>query len=236
MNLIKTHWAQDDIKPFQEYLCSFSKGEEKAMWEKRIVNTNMKCLAVPSPVIKKMVNEIAKGNFLEFLDLQIWETLSNTFINAGLICKIKDFSLMEKYLTKYAKKCDNWASTDTLKFKITDKNKQDFFGLSKTYIKSKQPFVRRLGLLILLKLENFDEFTDETLNILKMFYDEKEYYVNMMNAWLVCESFIKHRHKTLLLLKQKCLNPFTQNKAISKCRDSFRVTKEDKEFLKTLRI
>ena len=117
MNLITTHWVQDDIKPFQEYLCSFSKGEEKAMWEKRIVNTNMKCLAVPSPVIKKMVNEIAKGNFLEFLDLQIWETLSNTFINAGLICKIKDFSLKNSWQDKknlliYTKKPPSSISAD----------------------------------------------------------------------------------------------------------------------------
>ena len=236
MELIKQHWTQNDIAPFQKYLNSFSKGKEKGLWEQRIANTTLPCIAVPSTKIKEIAKEIAKGNFLEFLDLKVWENLSNTFINGYLICKIKDFKLFEKYLKNYANKCDNWASTDTLKFKITDKNKNDFFLLGKELTKSKKTFVRRIGLIIFLKLLNYNEFTTDILNTIKAFYNEKEYYVNMINAWIICESFVKHRDETLKLLKEKSLNKFTQNKAISKCRDSYRVTKEDKEMLKTLRI
>ncbi len=236
MNLVKQNWTEKDVEPFQEYLKSFSKGEEKAMWEKRICNTSLPCLAVPSQIIKTLAKEILKGNYIEFLDLSIWENLSNTFINGYLICQIKDFSIFKKYLDSYVQKCDNWASTDTLKFKISKNNKNDFFNLSKIYIKSKKPFVRRVGLLILLKLLNFEEFTSETLKIADSFFDEKEYYVNMMNAWLICDAFIKYRDETLRLLQGKTLNKFTQNKAISKCRDSFRVSEDDKELLKTFRI
>ena len=236
MELIKSHWTKEDILPFQKYLLSFSKGEEKGMWEQRIANTSLPCIAVPSPKVKELAKEIAKGNFLEFLDLNIWENLSNTFINGYLICKIKDFDVFKKYLKDYANKCDNWASTDTLKFKITDKNKNEFFILGKEFAKSKKTFVKRIGLVIFLKLLNYDEFTKDILSIVRTFHDEKEYYVNMINAWIVCESFIKHRNEALELLKEKSLNKFTQNKAISKCRDSFRITDEDKEFLKTLRI
>ena len=53
----------------------------------------------------------------------------------------------------------------------------------------------------------------------------------MSNAWLLCEFMIKQRDKTLHYLKSNNLNKFTINKAISKCRDSFRVSKEDKELL-----
>ena len=96
--------------------------------------------------------------------------------------------------------------------------------------------MKRIGLIIFLKLLSYDEFASQILSIIKTFKNETEYYVNMVNAWIVCESFIKHREKTLALLKEKSLSKFTQNKAISKCRDSFRVSNEDKEFLKTLRI
>lgn len=236
MELNKSHWTQKDIGAFQKYLASFSKGEEKAKWEQRICNTTLPCLAVPSTIVKDIAKKIAKGNFLEFLDFWVWDNLSNTFINGYLICQIKDFCVFEKYLNIYANRCDNWASTDTLKFKITNKNKCDFFALSQKYVKSKKPFVRRVGLLILLKLLNYGDFIDKTLTIANSFYDEKEYYVNMMNAWLVCEAFIKFRDKTLVLLKNKTLNKFTQNKAISKCHDSFRVRDEDKELLKIYRI
>jgi 3-methyladenine DNA glycosylase AlkD len=63
------------------------------------------------------------------------------------------------------------------------------------------------------------------------FYNEDHYYVNMMNAWIFCECFIKRREKTIAFLKTHKLNKFTINKGISKCRDSFRVSKEDKEML-----
>lgn len=235
MNLIKQHWKKEDIPKFQDYLKSFSKGAEKAKWEKRIVNTNLPCIAVPSNVIKQISSQISKGNFLEFLDLEIWENLSNTFVNANLICKIKDFTLFKKYLKSYAKKCDNWASTDSLKFVINNQNKCDFFNLAKDYTKSEKTFLKRIGLLILLKLLKFDDFVDETLMISNSFKNETKYYVNMINAWLVCEAFIKHRNKTLDFFKNNNLNKFTQNKAISKCQDSFRVSKEDKELLKTLK-
>ena len=235
MELIKQNWNKQDIPKFQKYLKSFSKGTEKAKWEKRIVNTTLPCIAVPSNVIKQISNQISKGNFLEFLDLEIWENLSNTFVNANLICKIKDFNLFKKYLKTYAKKCDNWASTDSLKFVINNKNKHDFFHLAKDYVKSEKTFLKRIGLLILLKLLKFDDFVDETLMISNSFKNETEYYVNMINAWLVCEAFIKHRNKTLEFFKNNNLNKFTQNKAISKCQDSFRISQEDKELLKTLR-
>ena len=40
------------------------------------------------------------------------------------------------------------------------------------------------------------------------FKDEKEYYVNMLNAWLVCELFIKRREKTIEFLTNNNLNKF----------------------------
>ena len=61
--------------------------------------------------------------------------------------------------------------------------------------------------------------------------NEEEYYVNMCIAWFVAECFIKRRETTLKFLKTNKLNKFTINKAISKCRDSYRVSAEDKQML-----
>ncbi len=67
--------------------------------------------------------------------------------------------------------------------------------------------------------------------MMNLFYEEKHYYVNMIIAWLFAEAFIKQRAKTLEFLKSHRLNKFTINKGISKCRDSLRVSVEDKEML-----
>ena len=73
---------------------------------------------------------------------------------------------------------------------------------------------------------------DVIFNILDSLSQEKEYYVNMSAAWLLCERFIKCRQNTLNYFELNKTNSFIINKAISKCCDSFRVSKEDKILLK----
>jgi len=233
MELVKNIWKDSDKEEFLNYIESF-KRKEKIEWTKNILNTKMKVLAVTSPDIQKIVKEIKKGNYLSFLDLDINDYYENMAINGNLIASIKDFKLMKVYLDNYAKKVDSWASCDLLKFSVKD-NEENFFALSNEYIKNDLPFVRRIGMLILFKFIDNDKYIDEIYVMLDKFKNETEYYVNMMNAWLLCELFIKKRDKTIKYLNKNELNSFTLNKAISKCRDSFRVSKEDKDMLLKLK-
>lgn len=231
MELVKEHWQEKHKKEFQNYLKSLSKGKEKSDWEQRIVNTKLPCLAVSSVDVDKIVSKISKGNFLSFINLWIWEYHSNTLINGKLICKIKDFNTLKQYLIRYAKQADNWSTIDCLKFKFTKENENDFMKFSTELLRYNETFARRLGVIIMLKLCNNEKFIDEILNNIKILYLEEEYYVNMATAWLLAELFIKSRDKTLNFLKSEKLNTFTLNKMISKCRDSFRVSREDKHML-----
>ena len=234
MELIKNNWTKEDGVEFIKYLETL-KREEKVEWTKNIVNTNMKVLAIKSPELNSIIKQIKKGNFLSFLDLNLNNYHENTIINGNLIVTIKDFEVMKRYLDKYSKKIDNWASCDTLKFNVKN-NEEKFMRLSKDYIKSELPFVRRIGMLILFKFIDNDKYIDEIYNRLNQFENETEYYVNMINSWLLCELFIKRRDKTLEFLKNNRLNKFTINKAISKCRDSYRVSDDDKVLLLKFKI
>ena len=64
MELTRKNWSKNDINTFNLYLESL-KNENKIEWTKRIVNTNMKVLAIKTPVLKKIANEIYKGNYIE---------------------------------------------------------------------------------------------------------------------------------------------------------------------------
>lgn len=231
MELTKLVWKKEDIKAFQTFLTLQGKGEQSANREQKIVNTNLPCLAVPSQTINNLISKIAQGNFISFLDLWIWQYHANTTIIGGLICRIDDFDLQKKYLDKYISYADNWATIDCLKFKFNNKNKQNYLEYAQQLSKSQYIFGRRLALILCLKLCNDDAFCNQIFDIANSFFEETEYYVNMANAWLCAELFIKHRQKTLEFLKKHNLNKFTINKMISKCRDSFRVTSQDKEFL-----
>ena len=239
MQLIKERWTKEDGKAFQAYLLSFSKGEEKGAWEKRIVNTALPAIAVPCKQTDAIVRGIAKGNFLSFLDLGLWENHTNVIINGKLIGKIKDFNELKKRLIIYDQRVDNWAATDCIKFRFTAENKEKFYNLALDMLKDNtHTFVRRQGLILLLKLTVFHEFIGGILRAADSLKGETEYYVNMANAWLICECFARAREQTLAYLQcgvngngAPRLNAFTINKAISKCRDSFRVSAEDKQAL-----
>ena len=99
------------------------------------------------------------------------------------------------------------------------------------YIKSDKPFVRRIGMSILFNFIDNPDYIDKIFKLLDTFTDEEDYYVNMMNAWLLCECFTRQRNKTLKYLDKHKLNKFTVNKGVQKCRESRRVTKTDADML-----
>ena len=234
--LIKSKWTKKDLVELESYLQSLSKGAEKAKWEQRIVNTSLKCLAIDSKKVNEIIKQIYKGNYLSFIDLFPFNNYTETIILGSLICKIKDFEQFRQKLNKFANMVDNWGSCDTLKFEVNSSNEKNFFALAKKYIKSPKPFVRRIGIRILFKFVSNDKYLDNIYKILNGFENEKEYYVNMALSWLVCELFIKQRERTMEFLLFHKLNNFVINKSISKCNDSFRVSKKDKLWLKTFRI
>ncbi len=231
MELVKTKWGKAERKEFIEYLKSLKRPDDKCKWEQSIINTKYECLGIPTKDIRDISKEIAKGNYLDFLDLQIYDNLPAITIMGNLICKIKDFQTQKYYLDLYSEKVDNWSNCDQLKFSVSEDN--NYLSLIDEYINSKLPFRRRIALIIL-----FNFITSSKINIIFKYanalYNEENYYVNMANAWLLCECFIKCKEATLEYLKNHTLNAFTINKMISKCRDSYRVSNEDKMLLKQL--
>lgn len=234
MNLIKDKWCKNDIKEFNSYLKTF-KNEPRIDWAKNLLKTNLPCLAVKTSDLKSVVKEIYKGNYLSFLDLMIWHYYENTAVNGLLISKIKDFEVMKSYLDIYSKKVDNWASCDVLTFNVKG-NEDKFINLCLEYLKNDKPFVRRIGMEALFKLVDNENYVNKIFEILNKFEKEEDYYVNMINSWLLCDLFIKRREDTIKFFNNSKLNKFTINKMISKCRDSFRVSDEDKRMLLKYKI
>ncbi len=229
MELIKEKWLKSDIKIFEEYLLTM-KNESRMLWTKNLLNTNLTCLAIKTEQIKKIAKEISKGNYKSFLDLKIYSTYDSYAINGFIISKIKDFDTFKYYLDIYSDNVDNWGLCDLLSVNIKC-HEEEYLYLIKEYLKDKNTFKRRIALRILFKYIDYDNYVKEIFSIIDSLTNEQEYYVNMINAWLLCELFIKRKDETLKYLDNNHLNKFTINKMISKCRDSYRVSKIDKYLL-----
>ena len=63
-----------------------------------------------------------------------------------------------------------------------------------------------------------------------------EYYVKMMIAWYLATGLAKNYDSFIKVIEEKRFDPFTHNKAIQKAVESYRVSDEHKEYLKTLKI
>lgn len=203
---------------------------EKAEWTKRIVNTNMPVLAIPIPVLRKIAKEIYAGDYETFLEKVDFECYEDTVVYAAILSKIKDFETVKKHTPKLLNVCDNWSTTDSFRPKITETNTDYWWNYATELLADDRPFARRLAIIIFFSFIQTSRLSCvfDKINFLSC---ENEYYVNMAGAWLVAECFIKRREETLHFFRTTSTNDFIVNKAISKCRDSFRVTPADKELL-----
>ena len=226
-------WGKDELALLREHLKSISH-PENAEWENRIVRTSYPLLSAYTNDLRAVAKSIAKGNYLSFLALNPIACHEELLLQGFVISLSKDACEQMRLLPDYLTKCDSWAQTDSLKFRITKKNADEWFDFATSLTRSSNIFERRCGLLIFFKFLETDRIHD-VFAIVKGMRDEQEYYVNMAIAWLVCEAFVKRREETLALLSSDALSAWAQNKAISKCRDSFRISPEDKALLLSLK-
>ena len=232
MDLIKDNWTKADINEFHNYEIELKSDSYNCIWEAKIVNTTYECYGATSSKAREAVKKIKKGNYISFLDnldiISHFDILCACF----LINEIKDFNIFKKYLEKYIIYFNSWAHTDSLKPRVP---KEDLYNLSLEYIKSDMVFKRRLAIIFYFTLIKFDYFL-EAYKIIDLLKNEEEYYVNIGAAWLLCELMIKDRDRCLKYYENNNTNKFIINKSISKCRESFRISKNDKDLLLKYKI
>lgn len=236
MELTKSKWKESDKPLFLSYLKTFQQKEKEA-WGRNILNTKLELLSIPTKTLYNIVVEIYKGDYQSFLALEIFDNYESIVIYGKLLCKIKDFNEMIDYLNTYTHVMENWAHVDLLSFNINKQNKDQFLALSNHYLSDDRTFVRRLGLMILFQMVKDKTILPIIYQSLKHLSHENEYYVIMMAGWLLSECIIKYKDESLEFLNNtKDLNKKVVNKGIQKCRESRRLTQDEKDQLLAYKI
>ena len=234
---MNNNWNKNTYQEFINYLISIKEDDYKKFHEGLVLNSKYQMLGIRLPIMRKISKEISKSNYLDFLNISEDNYYEEIMIQGLVISNIKDINIFDKYHKEHIKKIDNWALCDTYcnSIKIIRKYEDKYFKEAIKLSLSKDEFTSRTGLIIILShFINKDNLKDifDTLNKI----DSNKYYINMAQAWLLCELFIKYREETLDYLNNHKLNKFTINKTISKIHDSYRVSKEDKEYLNKYKI
>lgn len=204
----------------------------------KIINTKQKILGIRTNELKNFAKELASqdlmGNYNNLKDNYFEETVVAGF----MLGYIKDIHKAYNMLIDFVSRIDNWATCDQTcsNLKVFKKDKDNFyFNKFIKLSKANDEFTARVGLIMLmcyyLKAECIDQIFNTIVNL-----NNHAYYVDMAASWLISVAIIKFKEQTLKLIKSKSLTKFVQNKAISKCRDSYRVDKVLKEELKLYRL
>ncbi len=234
--MIPDKWNINTYKIFIEYLISIKDEKYKEFHSSIVIDSKYEMIGIRLPKMREIAKDISKTNIEEFLNVAQDNYYEEVMIQGLVISYIKDENTFYKYFKNHIKKIDNWALCDTFccSIKLVKKYENKYFNEALKMALNSEEFVSRVGLvMILANFVNEKNLNNiyETLN--KITSDK--FYINMAEAWLICDLYIKFPNETLEFIKNNKLNKFTHNKAISKIHDSYRVSKNDKDYLNTLR-
>lgn len=219
-------WTKEKYNELIRYLFTFEDINYRE-FNKKIYNTKLPLIGVRVPILRKITNKISKTNILSFLSVSDSDYVEMLFIEGLLTTKL-DNTLKDKIIL-YTLKVDTWALIDGVSSSIKINDKEEYLSFIDTLINNEYEFTIRLGILLLLNNYVSEEYLIIIFNYVKNNKCDK-YYVKMAYSWLLCECYIKYKDKTYEFIKT-IEDEFILRKTISKIRDSYKVSKSDKEYL-----
>lgn len=209
-----------------------------AIFQKKLVpDTKLVIYGVRVPILKNIAKQaITNHADVDFLKKRP-DSLEELFVYGFIICyKYKSLAEAQPHLLLFLEYLDNWAACDSVAaaMKFIGKEKELCFNLIKKLSSDKRTYVARFAFVSMLDYFIEDKYLED-INRLALNVRQEDYYVDVAVAWLYSVMLVKQYDFTVNVLKNKLLPPRIHNKAIQKAVESFRITQEQKEYLKTLK-
>lgn len=193
-------------------------------------------IGVRTPALRMLAKEL-KGTALaaDFLAELPHTYYDEDNLHAALIGGIRDFDACIAAVERFLPFVDNWATCDMLRPKALAKNKPLLLEHIRLWLPSGQTYTVRfaIGMLMSHFLDgDFRAAYPEWVAAVR----SEEYYIRMMQAWYFATALAKQYETAVKYLEERKLTPWVHNKTIQKARESYRVSQEQKEYLKSLKI
>ncbi len=195
-----------------------------------------KIIGVRVPELRKLAKELYKnGTGEEFI-----KNLPHTYyeednIHAFIVEQIKDFEVCLHETERFLPYIDNWATCDMFSPKVFAKNIDIIYSKSLEWIALDKTYTIRYGIGILMRYFLDENFNEDVLKIVSEI-KSTEYYVNMMIAWFFATALTKQYDSAIKYVENKRLDAWVHNKTIQKSIESNRISKNTKNYLRTLKI
>ena len=192
-------------------------------------------IGVRTPALRSLAKELSKredvSSFLADLPHRYFE---ENQLHAFILSGMKDAEKCIKHVDEFLPYVDNWATCDQMSPKVFKKNKELLLEYVDKWIVSDLTYVKRFAVGMLMEHFLDEDFkTSYLTNVSKI--RSEEYYVNMMIAWYFATALAKQYDAALPFIENQKLSIWTHNKTIQKAVESYRITPEQKEYLKSLK-
>ncbi len=208
-------------------------------FQKKLCPGTESIIGIRVPILKNYAKDLLKKyNFKEIMECVKDNYYEEIMLQGMLIGGAKEnFDVIIKYIEEFIPKIDNWAVCDTFctGLKITKKHKEEMWLFVQKYLKSKKEFEVRFGVVMILGYFIDEEHLEDNFKLFNSIKIDK-YYVQMAVAWAISICLIRYYDRTVTYLQEEAeLDNFTYNKSIQKATESYRITDEQKEFLRKLK-
>ena len=227
------------MKIITDALFSYQDTNYKLFTSKLNPNLNLdNIIGVKNPLIAKIAAELDKNDCkYEFISELPHKYIEENLLHGMLLGKMsKDIYITFRYVEQFLPYIDNWAVCDTsaCKMKIFKIYPDIVYEKIMQWLDSKEVYTVRFALVCALDYflnENFHIGLNDRISRVK----SDNYYVNMAVAWYYSTALVKQYDNTIPLLENDVLNKWIHNKSIQKALDSFRITDNKKEYIRSLK-
>ena len=230
------------MKSYAEVIAELAamRDEKYRAFNERIVNIpQSKIVGVRMPLLRDYGKGLVKG---EGFDLDALLAFPNDVYEIRLLkCFAVGYTKMSfpekvKYIERCVPFIDGWAVCDLFcsTLKEIAKHREEFLPHIEAYIALGTEFSQRFGYILLLGCYMAEEYLPRIFTLLEQAHTQY-YYTHMGAAWLIAEVLVKFYERGVSFLQTTALDAKTVNKAIQKARESYRLTDEQKNFLKLLK-
>ena len=211
--------------------------EPYRVFHSRLLPGTENILGVRVPRLWKLARRLVKEEGIGYLGRAGEDTYEEIMLQGMVIGLLKeDTGQMLKRLPAFMAKAENWAHCDIVcsGLKKVKDDRESVLAFLKPYISSEREFEARFAIVLLLDYYIDEDYIDTTLELLQQVV-HPGYYVKMAVAWALSVCYVQFPEKTLACMREGPFDDFTYNKALQKITESFRVDKEEKAFIRSLK-
>lgn len=193
-------------------------------------------IGVRTPALRRLAKELSATSAADaFLSALPHRYFEENQLHAFLLEQMKDFSQALFATEAFLPFIDNWATCDQFCPKCFGAHRDELKAKIPGWLASPHTYTVRFGLGCLMRFFLDADFSPEYLDW-AIQAQRDAYYVRMMTAWFFATALAKQYDAALPVLQQQRLETWTHNKTIQKAVESYRISPEQKEVLRTLRI